>query len=146
MNAQSNNFQSRGAFKPNKNICRAWGATLHIEDIVLHHLGPERYDSEIEIMDAFQGHNLTTEDTLQQQLLVEGTTLVKFSLQPTGLTTTFTSHLAKSSYQEHPVSLVALGLLLSGWAITAIIAHVMYKYIQTLQIRLDNLLFVYCFF
>ncbi|KAF0037914.1 hypothetical protein F2P81_010788 [Scophthalmus maximus] len=94
---------------------------------------------EIEIMDAFQGHNLTIEDALQQQLLVEGTKLVKFSLKPTGLTTTFTSRLAKSSYQEHPVSLVALGLLLSGWVITAIIAHVMYKYIQMLQTRLDNL-------
>ncbi|KAF0024609.1 hypothetical protein F2P81_023411 [Scophthalmus maximus] len=63
-----------------------------------------RYDWEIEIMDAFQGHNLTLDDTLQQQLLIEGTKLVKFSLKPAGLTTTFTSRLVKSSsYQEHPI-------------------------------------------
>ena len=61
--------------------------TIHIDDMILHHLNPDRYDGEIEIMDAFQGHNLTIDDTLQQQLLVEGTKLVKISLKRTGLTT-----------------------------------------------------------
>lgn len=102
------------------------GATVHIADMILHHLSPDRHDTKIDIMDAFISHNLTIDDTLQQQLLVEGTKLVKFSLKPTGLTTTFSSHFSRSSpLQEHHVSLVALGLLLSGWIITAVVAHVM---------------------
>lgn len=116
------------------------GATVHIKEVVLHHLNPDRHQVEIEVMDAFQGHNLTIDDTLQQQLLAEGTKLVQLSLKPTGLATTFNSRLSRpSSYQEHHVSLVALGLLLSGWVITAIIAHIMYRHIQTLQTRLDTL-------
>ncbi|KAL7387524.1 hypothetical protein ABVT39_024884, partial [Epinephelus coioides] len=100
----------------------------------------DRHKVEIEVMDAFQGHNLTIDDTLQQQLLAEGTKLVQLSLKPTGLATTFNSRLSRpSSYQEHHVSLVALGLFLSGWVITAIIAHIMYRHIQTLQTRLDTL-------
>lgn len=35
------------------------GATIHIDDIVLHHLDPDRHNAEIEIMDAFRGHDLT---------------------------------------------------------------------------------------
>ncbi|CAB1422874.1 unnamed protein product [Pleuronectes platessa] len=49
------------------------GATVHIGDIVLHHLNSDRHDTEIEIMDAFQGHNLTIDTAIQQQLLAEGT-------------------------------------------------------------------------
>ena len=37
---------------------------------------------------------------------------------------------------KHPVILAALGLLLSGWVITAIISHIMYRHIQTLLTRL----------
>ncbi|KAK9525317.1 hypothetical protein VZT92_013367 [Zoarces viviparus] len=119
------------------------GATVHINDIVLHHLNPDTHDVDIEIMDAFKGHNLTINDNIQQQLLTEGTKLVQFSLKPTGLTTTLFSHLSRfTPYQENHISMVALVLLLSGWIITAIVAHMMYKYIQKLQTRLDSLLFV----
>ncbi|XP_051565842.1 uncharacterized protein LOC127447811 [Myxocyprinus asiaticus] len=114
------------------------GATVHIADIVLHHLSPERHDSEIEMMDAFRGHNLTIDDTLQQQLLAEGTKLVKFSLKSTGVTTKFFNRIGKlSAYQEHPISLTALGLLLNGWIIMAVIAYAMHRHIQTLHTRLD---------
>ena len=47
------------------------GATVHIQDIILHHLDPDRHDVEIEIMDAFVSQNLTIEDDIQQQLLAE---------------------------------------------------------------------------
>lgn len=94
-------------------------------------------------MDAFIGHNLTIDDTLQQQLLMEGTKLVKFSLKPTGLTTTLSNHSSRSSpLQEHHISVVALGLLLSVWIITAMVANMMYRYIQKLQARMDSLMFV----
>eukprot|EP00064_Thunnus_orientalis_P026105 superscaffoldBa00015339_g26578 len=117
------------------------GATIHFGDIVLHHLNPDQHDTEIEIMDAFRGHNLTIDDTLQQQLLAEGTKLVKFSLKPSGLTTAYFSHTSSPS-QEHHVSWAAFGLLLSGWVITAVIAHIMFRYIGRLQARLDTLLVV----
>ena len=117
------------------------GATIHFGDIVLHHLNSDQHDTEIEIMDAFRGHNVTIDDTLQQQLLAEGTKVVKFSLKPSGLTTAYSSH-KSLPYQEHHVSWAALGLLLSGWIITAVIAHIMYKYIRRLQARLDTLLVV----
>lgn len=98
---------------------------------------------EIEIMDAFKGHNLTIDYALQQQFFTEGTKMVKFSLRPIGLTTTFLRHIGPSStVTENPISLVALGLLLSGWIIMAIVAHSKYKYIQTLQAKLDSLLFI----
>lgn len=115
------------------------GATVHFGDIVLHHLNPNRHDSEIEIIDAFRGHNLTIDDTLQQQQLAEGTKLVKFSLKPSHhrLTSAYSSR-RSSLYQEHSVSWAAHGLLLSGWIITAIIAHIMYQYICRLQARLDT--------
>ena len=35
--------------------------------------------------------------------------------------------------------MIAIRLLLSGWIITAIIAHMMYKYIQRLQAKVDSL-------
>lgn len=53
------------------------GTIVHIQDIILHHLDPDRHDVEIEIMDTFVGQNLTTEDDIQQQLLAEGTKTVK---------------------------------------------------------------------
>lgn len=118
------------------------GATVHIDDIILHHLSPDKHDTEIEILDAFVGHNFTIDDTLHSQIMAEGTKLLKFILKPSGLTATFSNHLNKQWYQDHPVSIAALGLLLSGWIITAIIAHVMYRYIQSLQARLDSLLLV----
>ncbi len=118
------------------------GATVHIDDIILHHLSPDRHDIEIEIMDAFVGHNFTIDDTLERQLLAEGTKLVKFNLKPTGLTATFSSYAGRQLHQNHPISIAALGLLLTGWIVTAIIAHAMYKYIQKLQARLDSLLLV----
>lgn len=119
------------------------GATVHIDDVVLHHLDSERHEVDIEILDAFKGHNLSIDISLHQQLLVEGTKVVKFSLKPAGLTTSFARHGSQSPpYVENPISLVALGLLLSGWIITAIAAHVMYKYIQKLQAKLDSLLFI----
>ena len=40
------------------------GATLHIGDIALHHLLPERYEAEIEMVDAFLGHDLDIGDSL----------------------------------------------------------------------------------
>lgn len=85
------------------------------------------YCPEIEIIDAFRGHNLTIDDTLQQQLLAEWTKLVKFSLKPSGLTTAYSSR-RSSLYQEYSVSWATLGLLLSGWIIMAIIAHIMYQW------------------
>ena len=97
--------------------------------------------TEIEIMDAFRHHNLIIYDTLQQQLLAEGTKLVKFNLKPTGHTTTSLSHINRSSsYQEHLVGLITLGLLLSGWIVTVVVAHVIYRCIQKLQIGQTGLL------
>lgn len=96
--------------------------------------------TEIEIMDIFRGQNLTIDDTLKQQLLAEGIKLVQFSLKPTGLTTTFFNHMSKlSPYQEHPISVIALWLLLSGWIFTEL--YIMYKYIQKLQAKLDSTMF-----
>ncbi|XP_051954013.1 zona pellucida sperm-binding protein 3-like [Xyrauchen texanus] len=90
--------------------------------------GIEKHDVEIEDMDAFTDHNLTIDDTFQQQLQAEWTKFVKFKLKPTGLTNIFPSHISRSSsYQEYPISLVFLRLLLSGWINTAIIAHAMYR-------------------
>ncbi len=90
------------------------GATVHIDDIILHHLSPDRHDIEIEIMDAFVGHKFTIDDTLQRQLLAEGTKLVKFNPKPTGLTFTFSIHVGRQSYQDHPISIAALGLLVGS--------------------------------
>ncbi|KAM3612667.1 uncharacterized protein V6R79_012474 [Siganus canaliculatus] len=119
------------------------GATLHIDDLVLHHLSPDRYDSDIEIMDAFQGHNLSISPVLQQQLLAEGTKVIKFSLKPTGLTTIITPKGGWSTSPEGShVSFIALGLLLGGWLATALMAHMMYRYIQKLQAKLDSVLLV----
>ncbi|KAJ8352156.1 hypothetical protein SKAU_G00236320 [Synaphobranchus kaupii] len=42
------------------------GTTVHIEDIVLHHLDSQTYENEIEMVDAFRGHSLHLDDTLQQ--------------------------------------------------------------------------------
>ena len=115
------------------------GATIHIQDIALHYLNPDRYDTEIEMIDAFRGHNFSIGDTLQQQLLAEGTKTVKFSLEPTGLKAIFSRHLVGQSPDlGHPISLVALGLLLSGWIITAGIAYMLHKHIQTLHAKLDS--------
>lgn len=81
------------------------GATVHIADTVLLHFSPDRHDTETEMMDAFRGHNLTTDNTLSQQLLAEGTKVVKFSLKLTGLTTTLSNHVGKSVlYQKHSIS------------------------------------------
>ncbi len=119
------------------------GATIHTDDIILHYLNPDRHEVVIEIMDTFGGHNLTTDKALQQQLLAEGTKLIQVTLKPTGLTTTPSNHTSRlTPYQEHPISVYALGLLLSGWIILAIVAHIMYKYIQKVQGKLDSLLFV----
>lgn len=63
------------------------GTIVHIQDIILHHLDPDRHDVEIEIMDTFVGQNLTTEDDIQQQLLAEGTKTVKFNVRLHGHTT-----------------------------------------------------------
>lgn len=119
------------------------GATVHVADVALHHLSPDRHDTEIEMMDAFRGHNLTIDNTLQQQLLAEGTKIVKFSLKSTGLSTTFSNHIVRlASQQEHPVSMTALGLLFGGWIITACIAYTMHRHIQTLHTRLDALTYI----
>ena len=119
------------------------GATIHIGDVILHHLNPDRHDAEIEIMDAFKGHNLTIDITTQQQLLAEGTKEVKFSVRSTGLTTEFGTYVGRSPTNEgHTISMVALGLLLSGWIITIGMAYFLYKYIQKLQAKLDSLFFV----
>ena len=116
------------------------GATIHIGDIVLHHLNPDRHDAETEIMDAFKGQNFTIDTTIQQQLIAQETSKVKFSVKPTGLTTIFGKNLSRSpTYAEHPISLVALVLLLSGSIITTAVAYRMYKYIQKLQAKLDSL-------
>ncbi len=42
------------------------GATVHIDNIILHHLSPDRHDIEMEIMDAFVGHNFTIDDTRER--------------------------------------------------------------------------------
>ena len=119
------------------------GATIHIGDVILHHLNPDRHDAEIEIMDAFKGHNLTIDITTQQQLLAEGTKEVKFSVRSTGLTTEFGTYVGRSPTNEgHTISMVALGLLLSGWIITIGVAYFLYRYIQKLQAKLDSLFFV----
>ncbi|XP_058494585.1 uncharacterized protein LOC131465734 [Solea solea] len=55
------------------------GATMYIDDLVLHH-----HDSEIEIMNAFLGHNVSVDLSLLQQLAAEGTQMVKFILNSTG--------------------------------------------------------------
>lgn len=56
-------------------------AMVNIADIVPHHLSLGRHDTEIEMMDTFRGHNLTIDNTLQQQLLAEGTKVVKILSQ-----------------------------------------------------------------
>lgn len=75
--------------------------------------------------------NFSIDTSLHQQLLVEGTKVVRLSLKPAGLTTSFFKHENQSpSYMENPINLDALGLRLSGWIITAIAAQIMYKYFQ----------------
>ncbi|KAL2078964.1 hypothetical protein ACEWY4_024708 [Coilia grayii] len=119
------------------------GATIHVGDITLHHLSTDRYDTEIEMIDAFQGYDLEINDTLQQQLLVEGTKTVKFSLGPTGISTMFSHYQTRqSSDLGSTMSLIALGLLLSGWVITAGIAYMLHKYINTLHAKLDKIVSV----
>ena len=116
------------------------GATIHVGDITLHHLSTDRYDSEIEMIDAFEGYDLEINDTLQRQLLVEGTKMVKFSLGPTGISTVFSRHqVRESSDLGSTISLIALVLLLSGWVLTAGIAYILHKYIQTLHAKLDKM-------
>lgn len=114
------------------------GVTVHIQDIILHHLDPDRHDAEIEIMDAFVGQNLTTKGDIQQQLLAEGTKTVKFKVRPNGLTTTVCGQTGRPLHQAHNISDTAVALLLSGWIITAVITHIMYRYIQKLQTKLDS--------
>ena len=80
-------------------------------------------------MDAFTGYNLMIDEALQQQLQTEGTKWMKFSLKPTGLTTLPGSVTKFAFHQEHPVSLTVVVLLLSGWVITALVAHVRYEHI-----------------
>lgn len=57
------------------------GATAHFHDVVLQHLNSDRHSTETEILDAFRGHNLTIDDTPQQQLLSEGTKTGKVQSQ-----------------------------------------------------------------
>lgn len=119
------------------------GATVHIDHVILHHLDCECHEVDTEILDAFKGHDFSIDTSLHQQLLVERTKVVKFSLKPAGLTASFFKPKNQPpSYMENTISLVALGLLLSGWIITAIAAHVMYKCIQKLQAKLDSILFI----
>lgn len=92
---------------------------------------------ELESMDAFRLHKLTTDDTLQQQPLAEGTKLVHFCLKPTGFTTTFSSHGSRLSLcQEHPNQCDLPRAPSSGWIITAVVVHIIYKHIWKLQARL----------
>ncbi|KAG9331603.1 hypothetical protein JZ751_018654 [Albula glossodonta] len=116
------------------------GTTIHIEDIVLHHLNPERYDTEIEMVDAFRGHSLVLDYTLQQQLLSEGTKTVKFSLDQTGLQTALLGPVVRrSSDSWSTISGVAFGFLLGGWIITAGVAVILVRHIQALHPKLDSL-------
>lgn len=93
-------------------------------------------------MDAFGGQNLTIEDDIQQQLLAEGTKTVKFKVRPNGFKTTISGQTGRPLHLAHTISVTAITLLLSGWIITAIIAHIMYRYIQKLQTKLDSALLV----
>lgn len=38
----------------------------------------------------------------------------------------------QSAYQDDPISEIALGLLLCGWIVMVVVAHIMYKYIKML--------------
>lgn len=65
---------------------------MHIDDIILPHVNLDVHEMENEIMDALFVHTFTMKDTHCNQLLSEGTMLVKFNLKPVGLTITFSSH------------------------------------------------------
>lgn len=47
------------------------GATVHIDNGILHHLDSDHHEMEINILDAFKGHNFSLDISLHQQLLVE---------------------------------------------------------------------------
>ncbi|XP_060760245.1 uncharacterized protein LOC132870571 [Neoarius graeffei] len=115
------------------------GATIHIGDITLRHLSTDRYDSEIEMIDAFEGYDLEISNTLQQQLLVEGTKTVKFSVDQNGISTIVSQNRVRGSLDlESALSLIVLGLLLCGWVFSAGIAYMLHKRIATLYAKLDK--------
>ncbi|XP_060793282.1 uncharacterized protein LOC132896459 [Neoarius graeffei] len=118
------------------------GATVHVGDITLHHLSADQYETEIEMPDAFPGHELEINSTLQAQLLLEGTKTVQFDLKPTGIATTFLNNRANpSSDQGSLISRIALGFLAGGWVITVFIAITLHRYILTLHRKLDKTIY-----
>lgn len=56
------------------------GITAHLDDTVLYHLRPEYHETEFGLIDAFRGHSLNLDDTLQQQLLFKETKTIQVSL------------------------------------------------------------------
>ena len=115
------------------------GTTLHIEDTVLHYLNPERYDTEIEMVDTFQGYTLNLDDTLRQQLLSEGNKTVQFSLDKSGLQTTLLGLVVRrSSDPWGAISGIAFGLL-GGWIVTVVVVLILSRHIQTLHTKIDSL-------
>ena len=114
------------------------GTTVHIEDTVLHYLNAERYDTEIEMVDAFRGYTLDLDDTLRQQLLSEGTKTVQFSLDQSGLQTTLLGPVVRrSSDPWGAISGIAFGLL-GGWIITAVVILILSRHIQTLHTKITS--------
>ncbi|XP_070402000.1 uncharacterized protein [Nothobranchius furzeri] len=116
------------------------GAIVHLENLALHHLNLEQHDSEIEIMDAFQGYNFTIDLEIDQQLLIEGTKLVKFTQTPRELTLTpmnrYPRRYIDTDYTTLICTLVALGM---GWLITAVIAYSAYRCVKKLQDKMHLL-------
>lgn len=119
------------------------GATVHVGDITLHHLSSDQYETEVEMPNAFPGHELEINATLQEQLLLEGTKTVQFSLHPTGIDTMFLRYRSTpSSDQGSLIYQISLGLLVSGWVITVFIAITLHRYILTMHRKLHHAIYV----
>ncbi|MEQ2214071.1 hypothetical protein XENOCAPTIV_028468, partial [Xenoophorus captivus] len=119
------------------------GALLHLGDIILHHLNLDRYDTEIEIMDAFKGYNFSIDASIENQLIVEGTKQIKFSLTPAELSfTPLPQFPRRTEWTETHTMTVTVVLLVIGWVVTAGMAHTAYRQVKRLQVRIDSLTFI----
>lgn len=116
------------------------GTTVHIEDIVLHYLNPERYEVGIEMVDAFRGHTLVLDETLRQRLLSEGKKTIQFSLDQSGIQTTVLGPVVRrSSDSWGTMSGIAFGLVLGGSIVTAGVVLILSRHIRALHSKIDSL-------
>ncbi|MEQ2167725.1 hypothetical protein GOODEAATRI_007031 [Goodea atripinnis] len=91
-------------------------------------------------MDAFKGYNFSIDASIEEQLLREGTKLIRFSLTPAELSSTpLLQFPRRTEWTETHTMTVTVVLLVIGWVVTAGMAHTAYRQVKRLQVRIDAL-------